>query len=122
MSLRSHKCVIFYGDGSIYEGEPEGAPKLNVQCVVAEDTSLPMWQVGRICLHYWDYYVWSGQHWYGVNGETDLVDHLLHAMPKVILKGRYIEPARFQQILAEAQALKKSDSEHTWEDGRQRKS
>lgn len=108
---------IFYGDGSVYEGDPRDAPRLNVQVVVCKDESMNGYQVGKLCLHSWDYYLMIDDAWHGVNGEADLVDHILFENVQVVLKGRMIHRARFQQILAEATAYKKNW--HKSESGRQ---
>lgn len=99
---------IYYGDGSVYEGDPKTAPRLNVQVVVCEDSSINGYQVGHLCLHSWDYYLRVDGNWLGVNGEADLVDHILFEDVDVVLKGRMISHGRFQQILAEATAFKKN--------------
>lgn len=100
---------IYYGDGSVYDGDPNVAPRLNVQCIVCDDDNSHMYAVGHRVLHQWDYYLMSDTgRWYGCNGEADLVDHVLHCKPSVVLKGRMIEGATYQAILKRASVDKKN--------------
>jgi hypothetical protein len=98
---------VFYGDGSVFDGEPEDAPKLNVQCVVTPDDSRPEYNVKWLVLHEWDFYLFSKGRWYGINGYADLVDHVIFERPDVVLKGRMIPNPVYQQILAEAKSFAK---------------
>lgn len=100
---------VYYGDGSVYEGEPQVAPRLNVQMLLCDDTSQSVYQVKVLALHGWDYYLLrSDGSWYGINGEADLVDHVLHECPRVVLKGRLIENSAYQSIISEAAQFKRN--------------
>lgn len=78
--------MIIYGDGSTHD-DPFTAPPLNVQAVIYVD---PGRQAGTLCIRGWDYYLLEGEGWIGVNGSVDLIDHVLHKRPQVVLKGRML--------------------------------
>ena len=63
---------IYYGDGSTYEGEPEGAPAQNVQAIVWNDPESGAQDLGRVVLHQWDIYIYSDDiGWHGTDKYTD---------------------------------------------------
>lgn len=106
---------IYYGDGKVYDntyGKPELAPKLNVQCVVvnesgshAYDRELVNMEVGRLVLHDWEYYVhMNDTGWFGVPALVDLLDHVLHSSHKIdcVLKARTIPTSQFKKIYTKA--------------------
>lgn len=49
---------IYYDDASVYEGEPELAPRTGVQIVAQPDP-----EHGYHLLHSFDYYWWTGEEW-----------------------------------------------------------
>lgn len=98
----------FYGDCSVYEGDGWDAPRLNVQAVVVPDDSLSTYSVDTLVLHGWDYYLYGKGRWYGVNGTTDLIEHVLFEDVEIVLKGRMIPNAEYQKILAMAWKEKKN--------------
>lgn len=102
---------IYYGDGSVYDnsyGHPEGAPKLNVQCVVVDekgtatyDNELDNEDVGRLVLHDWEYYVYTDDTgWFGLPNLVDLLDHVVHSVHKIrcVLKARTLPTNVFRKI------------------------
>ena len=95
------KCAIYYGSGDFFEGEALDAPSTDVGVIVYADPSRNL-SVGRHLLYGWDYYLLKENGWMGVNGEVDLVDHLLHAMPSKVLKGRMYTRDVWENLLAEA--------------------
>ena len=60
--------IVFYGDGTTFEGDPKDAPRLNVQALLTKDHSTPAYNVRWLVLHEWDYYIYGKGRWYGVNG------------------------------------------------------
>lgn len=88
---------IYYGDGTTYDGLLDTAPATNVQVIVARDAAPSSRNVGRLILSGWDYYLYRDG-WYGVNGEVDLVDHVLHERPQRVLKGRQITTGEYDGI------------------------
>lgn len=95
---------IYYSDKIVTseECEPEFAPKMDVQCIVQEDTAHG-WQmvVGA------EFYVWEdrgeGARWWEAKYDYDLFEYLfLSPGKKVALKGRFIEDSVFDALHAEA--------------------
>ena len=95
------RCAIFYGDGSVYEGDGLDAPPTGVQVIIYDDPSIPVHNNGRIILKGWDYYVLEGS-WIGINGVADFIDHVLHCKPEKVLKGRMIPRDKFQEVMQKA--------------------
>lgn len=117
---------IYYGDRSIYEGEPELAPSQNVQAIVWDDPVKGSQDLGRVVLHQWDIYIYSDDiGWHGTDKYTDLLQHLgLGIGPggvRAVLTGRWIKYERYEQIIAEARTnpdfAPKSASDPIREDG-----
>jgi len=121
--MSSMDCKIYYGDGSTFEGPPRDAPPINVQCIALADGSASNYNVGRLILHSWDFYLYGKGRWYGINGYTDLVDHLLFEEVEKVLKGRVIPNSEYQKILSLAnndlKLPRKSGRNSIVEDGRQ---
>lgn len=99
---------IYYGDHSIYEGEPEGAPAQNVQAIAWNDPTKGARDLGRVVLHEWDIYIYSDDiGWHGTNKFTDLLQHLGRrgcgaGGVRAVLTGRWIDRERFTEILKQA--------------------
>lgn len=94
---------IYYGDGSTYDGPLESAPVVNVQVIVVNDKAPNRKNVGRLMLFGFDYYLYREKEgWYGINGEVDLVDHLLYEQPLKVLKGRGISSENYSKIYNKA--------------------
>lgn len=92
--------AIFYRWGR-YDGDPHDAPKVGVGAIVFPDPSNTR-STGRCIIHGWDYYLLKGDTWMGVNGEVDLIDHVLHEIPDLVLKGRMFPKDVWERILREA--------------------
>ena len=117
---------IYYGDGSTYEGEPEGAPAQNVQAIVWNDPESGAQDLGRVVLHQWDIYIYSDDiGWHGTDKYTDLLQHLgLGIGPggvRAVLTGRWIMRDKYQEIIKRAKTEsgfdRKSASDPIREDG-----
>jgi len=114
---------IYYGDGSTYdEGLLINAPAVNVRCIVVRDPEQGSNSLGRVILTSWDYYLYvPGRGWYGVNGEVDLIDHLLHECPIRVLKGRLLATGKYDEIrkraIADPDFPRKSAHDPVREDG-----
>lgn len=93
---------IYYGDGSTYEGPIAGASPVDVQCIVVPDCRGSAYEVGRLVLHSWDFYLYAEGSWLGLNGTVDLVDHLLFRSVEKVLKGRMIPHEKYEEILTRA--------------------
>ncbi len=93
---------IYYGDGSIYEGPIADAPPVDVQCIITPDQRRSSYEVGRLVMHSWDFYLYVEGVWLGVNSMVDLVDHILHRQVEKVVKGRMIPNDRYEAILNRA--------------------
>lgn len=113
---------IYYGDGSTYEGPIINAPPINVQCIVTPDQRRSSYEVGRLVMHSWDFYIYADKVWIGINGMVDLVDHILYRPVEKVLKGRMIPNEQYEDILSRAmddkRFPKKSASAPVRENGR----
>jgi hypothetical protein len=93
--------VIFYGDGTTYEGSPELAPKTNVQAIVQSDG-------GRhFVTQRGDFYLWRDD-WGGIWQEADQFGMMLYMiMPgyKIVLFGETIPNGVYELITQEAISL-----------------
>ncbi len=104
------KYIIFYGDGSTFQGEPEDAPVENVQAIAIEDlTRAPNpYTVGRFVLDSWDYYIFSdhAKGWHGTNRTSDLIDHLKQGLGpggvRAVLTGRWIANDDYKAVITRA--------------------
>lgn len=87
---------IYYGDGSVYTGKPEGAPYLDVQCIAWEDPTKGIMNLGRVVMSQWDIYIYSDHvgGWHGTNKYADLLMHLGHGCGpggvRTVLQGAWI--------------------------------
>jgi hypothetical protein len=89
--------VIYYDDGSTYDGPPEDAPGLGVQVIVCQVDGQSKFVVGA------DFYCWhadDGQ-WWGAD-VFGLMDHLQQPGWKRVLFGRTISNADHGRIMARA--------------------
>ncbi len=99
---------IYYGDGSIYEGPPEGAPPNNVQAIAWNDPTRGAEELGRVVLSEWDIYIYSDRvgGWHGTNKYADLLQHLGYGCGiggvRAVLQGAWIARETFQAILDRA--------------------
>jgi len=108
------KCAIVYTD-SVFEGESPDAPSLDVQIILYADTSNGGGNVGTLQMYGWDYYLLEQGKWIGVNGDTDLIDHVLHRNPEKVLKGRMITRNEWADCLGVAKGLlKKFPNKSAW--------
>lgn len=106
------KYIIFYGDGSTFEGgEPEDAPVENVQAIAVEDEiRAPRTGThGRYVLESWDFYIYSdhADGWHGTNRTSDLIDHLKQGLGpggvRAVLTGRWISNKKYKAIRKRAE-------------------
>jgi hypothetical protein len=98
---------IYYGDESIVEvsvDQIESAPRLNVQAIAWGDTDSSADTVGRHVLQQGDYYLYAESlgRFIQCNGETDLIDHVLHDGPMYVFKGRTIRDDLYRKIIKRA--------------------
>lgn len=97
---------IYYGDGSIFSGDPEGAPARNVQ-VIVQHCPDHGWQA----VSGTDYYVWRGGRWFGVD-KFGLYDYLIDPGWKRVLFGRTLTREEYnliwQQMMADPEMPKKT--------------
>jgi hypothetical protein len=94
------KWRIYYGDGSTYSdlmGAPEDAPTRNVQIIIQEHIDTGWYiQPGD------DYYVWTGDHWVGVD-RFGLYDYLIEPGWKKVIFGRTLTNTEYKAIYRQAQ-------------------
>lgn len=87
---------IYYGDGSTFssdDGEPEEAPRLNVQIIIQDDPD-KIW----IAQQRADYYVWEYGRWWGKD-LFGLWEHLfLYAGLSIALAGKTIGSVDYMNI------------------------
>ena len=119
---------IYYGDGSVYEGEPEGAPNQNVQAIAWNDPAKNYRDLGRVVLREWDIYIYSDDiGWHGTNKYADLLQHLGKGIGKggvrAVLTGRWITRRGYDEIIKRAETDEdlepKSACDYVREDGRE---
>lgn len=81
------KFKIYYGDGSVYSGDPFKAPRVNVQVIVQEaKNERGFMLVHSKTLH--GYYCWKPEGWY-LCDDGGFWDYLMIAEgPKYVLFGR----------------------------------
>jgi len=105
------KFIIFYGDGSTFEGgQPEDAPVENVQAIAVEhEIRAPNpYTMGRFVLDSWDYYIYSdgAKGWHGTNRTSDLIDHLKQGLGpggvRAVLTGRWIADRDYRALIERA--------------------
>ena len=94
------QTAILYQDGW-YEGPPEHADPVGVLGIVYPDPCDNVMGVGTLTITGWDYYLLEGEDWVGVNGSVDLIDHVLHVRPRVVLKGRMVSRRKWQKAVDE---------------------
>jgi len=117
---------IYYGDGSIYEGNPEDAPAHNVQCIAWNDERPKPGNVGRVVLHEWDIYIYSDPiGWHGTNKYCDLLQHLGRGVGvggvRAVLQGAWIAYDQYKVIYHRAETeepfVRKSSTRPVVENG-----
>ncbi len=94
---------IYYGDGSVYSGAPEGAPAHNVQAIAWDDPEMSDKSVGRVVLHQWDIYIYSDAiGWHGTDKYADLLQHLGRGIGlggvRAVLQGAWINQKDYREI------------------------
>ncbi len=100
--------MIYYGDGSTFEGNPEDAPTDNVQAIAWDDPVRGTGDIGRIVLSEWDLYIYSDDiGWHGTDKYFDLIQHLQKGCGpggvRAVLTGRWIGWNEFVKIRDRAQ-------------------
>ncbi len=115
---------IYYGDGAVYDGLPEGAPANNVQAIAWNDPAKGYRNIGRVVLQQWDIYIFSDDiGWHGTNKYADLLQHLGKGIGpagvRAVLTGRWITRDDFDEIIKRAQTdgTRKSATDPVREDG-----
>lgn len=118
---------IYYGDNTIYQGEPEGAPAQNVICIAWNDPTKGARDLGRVVLEQWDIYIYSDDiGWHGTNKYMDLLQHLGRkgcgpGGVRAVLTGRWIDFHNYKMIIEQAKTEPgfdhKSASRPVLEDG-----
>ena len=102
------KWRIYYGDETVFEGQPEDAPVHNVQAIAYVDDDPRDINVGRVVLESWDFYLYSDHvgGWHGTNKFTDILMHLERGCGpggvRAVLRGLWIERAKFLKIVNRA--------------------
>ncbi len=99
---------IYYGNGYVYEGEPERAPNQNVQAIAWDDSTKGHRNLGRVVLREWDIYIYSEDiGWHGTNKYADLLQHLGQGIGiggvRAVLTGRWITRNKYDEILKRAE-------------------
>jgi len=95
---------VYYGDGTTYEGSPEGAPTDNVQAIAYNDPKKGPENTGRVVLTEWDFYIYSDPvgGWHGANKYADLLRHLkIGCGPggvRAVLDGQWVDYKRYKKI------------------------
>ncbi len=120
---------IYYGDGAVYDGPPEGAPAHNVQAIAWDDRERGALALGRVVLVEWDIYIYSDHvgGWHGTNKYADLLQHLGRGCGpggvRAVLQGAWINTDDFKAIRKRAETDEgfkiKSASNPLREDGRE---
>lgn len=113
---------IYYGDGTTYEGSPEGSPSQNVQAIAWDDIDDRAANIGRVVLCEWDFYIYSeGIGWHGANKYCDLLLHLTKRPCNVraICLGEWVPRDKYRKIIksAETGGKPKSATDPIREDG-----
>ena len=99
---------VYYGDGTVYEGTPEGAPTENVQAIAYDDPKKGAEHTGRVVLNQWDFYIYSDPvgGWHGANKYADLLRHLkLGCGPggvRAVLEGQWVDTQTYKAIYDKA--------------------
>lgn len=102
---------IYYGDGTTYDcetGSAWNAPGLGVQ-VCMHDSA----EHGRFSQARYDYYVWYGDRWVGVD-LFGLWDYLQQSGPRKVLFGRTIPSVDYDRIRRWADADPFFDERTAW--------
>ena len=91
---------LYYEDGTTFssaDGDPEDAPPWGVVSAVCRDKDDPR-HVNAMHGTGFDYYVWDGEEWWGVD-QIGLIDRLASRKAKVVCFGRTISTTTFQEIV-----------------------
>jgi len=100
---------IYYGDGLVYEGQPEHAPAHNVQAIAWNDPVRGPLDLGRVVITEWDIYIYSDHvgGWHGTNKYADLLQHLGRGCGpggvRAVLQGAWIATDEFLAIRKRAE-------------------
>ena len=102
------RFIIFYGDGSIYEGENFveacQASTVDVQ-VIAQ--AHPEATLGRYLLHSKPYYIWLPKGMWSAADEPGFWDYLFQQGPKTVLFGRTMaNDSTFHEIVKRAEKVR----------------
>jgi len=118
---------IYYGDGSVFDGQPEDAPTTNVQAIAWNDPQKGVLNLGRVVLLEWDIYIYSDHvgGWHGTNKYADLLQHLGKGCGsggvRAVLQGAWISRADYFVIKKRAETdeglKRKSAGDPNREDG-----
>ena len=77
MTVITPQFRIYYGDGSVFDGEPEDAPTDDVQIIVWDDPTRGNGDIGRGSVYEYDIYIYSDDiGWHGTDKYADLLKHL----------------------------------------------
>lgn len=92
------KWRIYYGNGFIFDGEPNKAPKRNVQVIIQTDV-----EIGREILIKYDFYLWVKDKWLGVD-QFGLFDKLFdnNTQSLIALAGRMLTITEYKEIYKKA--------------------
>ncbi len=122
---------IYYGDGSMYEGDVDNIPKDNtddVQVIAWNDPVKGAADLGRVTITEWDIYIYSDPiGWHGTNKYADLLMHLRGGIGlggvRAVMTGRWISIPAFHNIREHARTDpgldRKSANDPIREDGAQ---
>ncbi len=93
----SHASIIFYGDGSTFEGDPLEASK-------PTDVQIVRYWNGKSysLLHKRDFYLYVNGDWIGCDGLVDFVDQMLLNRVDKVFKGSMLSTKDFEAIFAKA--------------------
>lgn len=97
-------ALIFYGDGTTYDGPPEGAPAYDVQAIVQPDGREGPGNVGAVVLAGWDWYYWRQDlgEWWG-SDLHGMLDQILSRQPvRYVCQGRHCPSDRYAEIIGDA--------------------
>lgn len=102
------RFIIFYGDGSIYEGENFveacQASTADVQLIAQAH---PEATLGRYLLHSKPYYIWLAEGMWSAADEPGFWDYLFQQGPKSVLFGRTMaNDSAFHEIVKRAEKVR----------------
>lgn len=92
-------AVIYQDKEVLVDGEIPELDPVGIQAIIYKDPATDGMNTGTICLRGWDYFLLENGSWVGLNGEHDLIDHVLHVKPQLVLKGRMLPRDQWQEAL-----------------------